>query len=68
MSPTAPVLDLTVSINEIVAKYPAAIAVFNRYGIDSCCGGAVSVDEAARRDGVDAALLCSDLQKAIAAA
>ena len=46
-------LDPMMTINEIVARYPATIPVFNRFGMDTCCGGGVSVNEAARRDGVE---------------
>jgi len=46
--------DPALTINEIVARYPETISVFNRFGLDTCCGGGVPVDEAARRDGVDA--------------
>lgn len=28
------------SLNEIAAIQPRALEVFNRYGLDSCCGGA----------------------------
>lgn len=46
-------LDPSLTINEIVARHPETIAVFNRFGMDTCCGGGVSVEEAARRDGLD---------------
>ena len=46
--------DPELTINEIVAAYPETISVFNRFGLDTCCGGGVCVDEAARRDGIDA--------------
>ena len=65
---TTTVLDCAATVNEIVAKYPATIAIFNRYGIDSCCGGGVSVEEAAHRDGVDPGMLCRELQQAVASA
>jgi iron-sulfur cluster repair protein YtfE (RIC family) len=47
-------LDRTLTINEIVALHPETIAVFNRFGMDTCCGGGVTIDEAARRDTIDA--------------
>lgn len=55
-------LDPTLTINEIVARYPEAIAVFNRLGFDTCCGGGITVDEAARRDGVDASAVLGALR------
>lgn len=41
------------TVNEIIRAHPATVEVFNRFGIDSCCGGAVSVVDAATRDGAD---------------
>lgn len=52
------------SVNDVIRRYPATVDLFNRYGIDACCGGAASVADAARRDGADRALLL-DLQTAI---
>jgi len=52
----------TLTINEIVARYPEAIAVFDRFGFDTCCGGGITVDEAARRDGVDASAVLGALR------
>ena len=59
--------DPTLLINEIVAAHPETIAVFNRFGFDTCCGGGVRVDEAARRDGIDADEVIRALNEAIAA-
>lgn len=56
--------DLT--INEIVAAHPETIAVFNRFGLDTCCGGGVRVDEAARRDGIDVKSVVAAVNEAIA--
>jgi regulator of cell morphogenesis and NO signaling len=57
-------LDPAQTINEIVARHPETIAVFNRFGMDTCCGGGVSVDEAARRDGLDIGQILSALREA----
>ncbi|MBI2795815.1 MAG: DUF542 domain-containing protein [Gemmatimonadetes bacterium] len=35
----APLRD-TMTLNEIVAAVPRAVEVFERFGLDSCCGGA----------------------------
>ena len=58
-------IDIAATVNEIVAQYPETIAVFNRFGIDSCCGGGVPVVDAARRDGADVETLLDALQQAI---
>jgi regulator of cell morphogenesis and NO signaling len=58
-------LDPTMTINEIVARFPDTIPVFNHFGLDMCCGGGVAVDEAARRDGIDADEVLSALRDVV---
>ena len=41
------------TVNEIVRQCPQTIAVFNEFGVDSCCGGGVAIEVAAIRDGFD---------------
>ena len=41
----APRIDRALTINEIVARYPQTIPVFNRFGLDTCCGGGVCCDK-----------------------
>lgn len=59
---------MTMTVNAAIERYPATVAVFNRHGIDACCGGAAPVEEAARRDGADVAVLRRELLHAIEAA
>lgn len=59
-------LDCTSSVHDLIQRHPATEAVFQRFGVDTCCGGAVSVEEAARRDGIDANMLCTELRTAAA--
>jgi regulator of cell morphogenesis and NO signaling len=59
-------LHLELTINEIVAAYPATITVFNRFGLDTCCGGGVCVDEAARRHGIDSTPIVAALNEVLA--
>lgn len=59
-------LDPNATVNEIVASHPETIPVFNRFGMDTCCGGGVSVDEAARRDGLDVDAVLAALRDAVA--
>jgi regulator of cell morphogenesis and NO signaling len=50
------------TVNDAIAHFPATIAVFNRLGIDACCGGSATIAEAAIRDGVDPVVLLAALR------
>ena len=58
-------LDPSLTINEIVSRHPETISVFNRFGMDTCCGGSVSVEDAARRDGLDLDQILAALRDAM---
>lgn len=49
------------TVNELIRQFPAAVKVFNEFGIDACCGGAVPIRFAAERDGADPEALLSAL-------
>lgn len=61
--PTTPAADAAPSpgiaytadqtVNDILACHPMAIQVLNAFGMDTCCGGVLTLAEAARHDGVD---------------
>ncbi|HEY4708219.1 MAG TPA: DUF542 domain-containing protein [Thermodesulfobacteriota bacterium] len=38
-------------VNDCIKIYPKTIGIFTQFHIDSCCGGAVSIEAAAKRDG-----------------
>ncbi|HEY0970718.1 MAG TPA: DUF542 domain-containing protein [Gemmatimonadales bacterium] len=61
-------LDCSLSVNEIIARHPETTSVFNAHGVDTCCGGNLSVQEAAKRENVDASVLCDALGRAVEAA
>ena len=61
-------IDPTVSVNEMVARHPETVPVFNRFGLDTCCGGGAPIAEAARRDGADLDELVKALADAMNAA
>ena len=58
-------LDPTLTINEIVMLYPQTIPVFNRFGMDTCCGGGIPVEAAARRDGIDVEVVTAALRAVV---
>jgi len=53
-------------VNDVLLSHPATTNVFNEFGIDACCGGAVPIHDAALRDGADPAALLDALNAAVA--
>jgi len=60
-------IDTSVAVNEMVARHPETMPVFNRFGLDTCCGGGAPIADAARRDGADLDELMQALRDALAA-
>jgi len=65
MDTTARTLDCTLTVAQILDTHPATAAVFTRFGLDTCCGGILTVEEAAHRHGLDSVALCAALRTAI---
>lgn len=61
--PTPGMEDATV--DDLMARHPETMAVFNRFGIDTCCGAHTTVREACERDGVGRTELVAALQQAL---
>ncbi len=53
-----------ITVNECIRLFPDTIGVFTKFNIDSRCGGAVSIEEAAGRDGAPLPELMEELNKA----
>ena len=51
----------TQTVGEIASALAGAAAVFRKHKIDFCCGGGVSLDEAARKRGIDPAAVRREL-------
>lgn len=60
-------IDEKMVVNDCIKLYPRTIGVFTQFHIDSCCGGAVSIAEAAKRDGARLEELMSALKAAASA-
>ena len=52
------------SVNDVIAAWPETVTVFDRYGIDSCCGGGLSLAVVAERHGLDLRDLLQELTAA----
>lgn len=55
------------TVNAAIARDPRTIGVFNQYGIDSCCGGEMTIADAAREHGIALDILTRALARAAAA-
>jgi regulator of cell morphogenesis and NO signaling len=55
----------TMTVRELVGRYPQTRQVFERYGIDYCCGGGVSLAVTASRHNVELPVLTKELEQAI---
>jgi iron-sulfur cluster repair protein YtfE (RIC family) len=58
-------IDQELPVNEVMKRYPETMGIFNRFGMDTCCGANASVTEAARRDGVDLDSLLEAIRDAV---
>jgi regulator of cell morphogenesis and NO signaling len=59
-------VEITQTVREIVQQHPAAVPVFEALGIDYCCGGNKSLEDACRRSNVSVDSVLSDLAGALA--
>jgi regulator of cell morphogenesis and NO signaling len=46
-------IDPRITLNQLVQQHPTVLPILAETGIDTCCGGALSLEEAARRAGAD---------------
>jgi regulator of cell morphogenesis and NO signaling len=42
----------TTTVHDLLRRHPATMAIFSRFGVDTCCGGGLPLAEAARHAGV----------------
>ena len=60
-----PELNPALSVNELIAWYPSVLPVLNGFGVDTCCGGAESLELAAREANVQLEDLMAGLSAAL---
>jgi regulator of cell morphogenesis and NO signaling len=53
------------TVNAIIAAHAETIPIFNDWGVDSCCGGALPVATVAEKHGFDLERLLGDLNGAL---
>jgi iron-sulfur cluster repair protein YtfE (RIC family) len=68
MTQTMPIIDLQQTVNDIVRRHPATLPIFNAFGIDSCCGGALPLATIAARHGIALDVLSGALESALSRA
>lgn len=52
-------------INQVIKEHKETISVFNKFNVDSCCGGGQPIETTAKRDGVDVDALMKALNEAV---
>lgn len=57
-------ISVTDSLNAIIARYPQALPVLQRFGFDTCCGGSLTLSEAVARHRLDLDLVVRALRVA----
>jgi regulator of cell morphogenesis and NO signaling len=57
-------IDAAWTVNEVIARHPETAGVFNKFGLDTCCGGGMPIADAAHRDGADLNALLAALHEA----
>jgi regulator of cell morphogenesis and NO signaling len=60
-----PPLTAETRVADLARLHPATIRVFQRHGIDFCCGGKLPVVEACARNGADVTTVLGDLRAAV---
>ncbi len=59
------IIDPDATVNAMIARHPASIAVLNRLGIDTCCGGGETLRAAAKHSAIDLEMLTTALKEAV---
>jgi regulator of cell morphogenesis and NO signaling len=60
-------VDLATTVRDIAVEYPQAARVFESFGIDYCCGGDQSLEDACRQANVNADALREALRRPVGA-
>jgi regulator of cell morphogenesis and NO signaling len=52
------------TVGQIAAEFPASVRIFEKHGIDFCCGGKLPIDQACGAKGLDPAALMAEIDQA----
>ena len=58
-------IDATLSINDIVRRYPASLPILTARGIDTCCGGDLPLSFAAADANLDLSALLDEMKAVV---
>jgi iron-sulfur cluster repair protein YtfE (RIC family) len=64
--PSSSAIDATWTVDDVLLAHPESAAVFNAFGVDTCCGGAASLGDAALHARLTPAALLDALERALA--
>lgn len=68
MTIAANAIEPSETLNALVERFPAALPVLREFGLDTCCGGALTLPQAAAHHGIDLGQLLEALRRAQEAA
>ncbi len=58
------IITKEMTINQIIREHPEVTGVFNKFKVDSCCGGARTLEQTAKDDKIDLDALLGALNEA----
>ncbi|MBI3857362.1 MAG: DUF542 domain-containing protein [Planctomycetes bacterium] len=58
-------IDPRLTVSEVYRLHPEALPVLAKYRIDLCCGGRHSLEEVAKKHGLDLSKLLVELEEAV---
>jgi regulator of cell morphogenesis and NO signaling len=59
-------IQIDTKVGEIATRYPMAIRILSRHGIDFCCGGGNPLEEICEQSGLDARAVLAEIESEIA--
>jgi regulator of cell morphogenesis and NO signaling len=61
-------LDPTLTINDVMARWPQTVQLLNVLGVDTCCGGGETLRDAARHAGIPLTVLLAAVEHGMSSA